>query len=247
MINLQSLHDLGGEVTIAGGPDSVARFAGHDRAFCVAMLRHQRTRAASALEGRTQRIDRQIHKGLSFSQLEAMAVAHGTQSFHRAGQAATRFHFIESASDAPELVTQSRDKNRLSLIEKFHSGRANLHTGLSPLSRPGMLRHVSGKRSQDGDLFRIQSRHIQSDSKLILNRADHLEHSERINHSRKEKIKIIADFSRNQTNSVNRISVFSEKKLFDFLWGDLGHGSFVAGYLQDRTLPLAVLPMRRLF
>ena len=62
-----------------------------------------------------------------------------------------------------------------------------------------------------------------------------------------QKIKIIADFSRNQTNSVNRISVFSEKKPSDFLWGDLGHGSFVAGYLQDRTLPLAVLPMRRLF
>src|SRR5262245_9861161 len=224
MINLQTLHNLGGKVSIAGGPYSVARFAGHDRAFCVAMLRDQRTRAGSTLESRTQRIDREIHEGLSFSQLEAIAVAHRTQSFDRASQAATRFDFIERASDAPKLVTQSRDENRLSLIKKFHSGRANLHTGLSPLSRPGMLRHISGKRSQDGDLFRIQSRHIQSDSELILNRADHVEYPERINHARKEKIKIIANFSRKQTNSANRISIFSEKKLSDFLWGDLGHG-----------------------
>src|SRR5262245_5230803 len=232
MINLQTLHNLGGKVSIAGGPYSVARFAGHDRAFCVAMLRDQRTRAGSTLESRTQRIDREIQKGLSFSQLKAIAVAHRTQSFHRASQAATRFHFIESASDAPKLVMQSRDENRLSLRKKFHSWRANLHTGLSPLSLPGMLRYVSGQWSQDGDLFRIQSRHIQSDLELILNRADHVEHSERINHSRKEKIKIIADFSRNQTNSVNRISIFSEKKLSDFLCCDLGHGTFLAGYLS---------------
>src|SRR5215468_4075637 len=232
MIDLQTLHNLCGKVSIAGDSYSVARFAGHDRAFCVAMLRNQRTRAGSALEGRTQGIDRQIHKGLPFSQLEAIAVSHRAQGFHRASQAATRFHFIERASDAPELVTQSRDENRLSLIKKFHSGRANLHTGLSTLSRSCMLRHVSRKRSQDGDLFRIQSRHIQSDSELILNRADHVEHPERINHSRKEKIKIIADFSRNQTNSVNRISIFSEKKLSDFLWRDVGHGTFLAGCLS---------------
>src|SRR5262245_15407163 len=158
MINLQTLHNLGGKVSIAGGSYSVARFAGHDRAFRVAMLRDQRKRAGSTLEGRTQRIDREIHKGLSFSQLKAIAVAHRTQDFHRTSQAATRFHFIESASDAPKFVTQSRDENRLSLIKEFHSEPANLHTGLSPLSRPGMLRHINGKRPQDGDLFRIQSR-----------------------------------------------------------------------------------------